>query len=341
MTIDDPARFGCRLSGCDGPRSGICINNLPFDECPDVVEVGEGEEEKKQEGVPEPGNVQPQTVALPGGRSLNAAACDALLRRRGGTVVGIVAAPEVGKTTLISTMYELLHRRRMADFGFAGSETLRAYEERCHLARLSSDVAAADTQRTKVGAGLQFTHLRIATSSDMRDIVFADRSGELFDKALARPADIDGFVELNRADVTILLVDLVQLLGSPHLTISALRRLFMAMDQRGMLEGRKILLVGTKADLAMPKPRSRKAAREFAAVAEELRRRAGGRFHIDVHIVACRARKGSTVIGEGLEPLLSAMLELLPHHPPAADGSWPAPRTELDQLMRGYREARP
>lgn len=340
MIIDDPARFSCGLPGCDGPRSGVCINNLPFDECPDVIELGEAEDPDEQDGAGEPSDTVPITVNLPGGRSLDAAACDALLRRRDGTVVGIVAAPEVGKTTLISTIYELLHRRRMADFGFAGSETLRAYEERCHLARLSSDAVAADTQRTKVGAGLQFTHLRIATRSGICDAVFADRSGELFDKALARPADIDEFVELHRADVVILLVDLVLLTSSTHLTVSAVRRLFMAMDQRGMLEGRRVLLVGTKADVAIPTPRSRKAARELAAVAEELGRRAGERFRIETHVVACRPRRGSTVIGEGLEPLLSAVLAPLAPSPPVADDSWPPQRSELDQLMRGYRGAR-
>jgi hypothetical protein len=340
MIVDDPARFSCRLPGCDGPRSNVCINNLPFEECPDIIELGEGEDAGEQEGAGEPGDTVPLTVNLPGGRSLDAAACDALLRRWGGTVVGIVAAPEVGKTTLISTMYELLHRRRMADFGFAGSETLRAYEERCHLARLSSDASAADTQRTKVGAGLQFTHLRVATRSGIRDAVFADRSGELFDRALARPADIDDFVELHRADVVILLVDLVLLTSSTHLTVSALRRLFMAMDQRGMLEDRRVLLVGTKADVAMPTPQSRKAARELAAVAEELNRRARARFRIETHVVACRARKGSTVIGEGLELLLSAVLDPPAPTPPVADDSWPPQRSELDQLIRGYRESR-
>ena len=170
--------------------------------------------------------------------------------------------------------------------------------------------------------------------------MFADRSGELFDKALARPADIDEFVELHRADVVILLVDLVLLTSSTHLTVSAVRRLFMAMDQRGMLEGRRVLLVGTKADVAIPTPRSRKAARELAAVAEELGRRAGERFRIETHVVACRPRRGSTVIGEGLEPLLSAVLAPLAPSPPVADDSWPPQRSELDQLMRGYRGAR-
>ncbi|QGY04585.1 hypothetical protein MMSR116_23745 [Methylobacterium mesophilicum SR1.6/6] len=340
MIIDNPDRFGCRLPGCDGPRSGVCINNLSFDECPDVVELSEHEDAGEQDGAEEPDDTAPQTVDLPGGRSLDAAACDALLRRRGGTVVGIVGPPEVGKTTLISTIYELLHRRRMASFGFAGSETLRAHEERCHLARFSSGVAAADTQRTKVGAGLQFTHLLIATRSGVQDAVFADRSGELFDKVLARPADIDDFVELRRADVIIVLVDLVLLTSSTHLTVSAVRRLFMAMDQRGMLEDRRVLLVGTKADVAVPTPRSRKAARELAAVAEEFARRAGGRFRIDTHVVACRPRRGSTVIGEGLELLLSAVLETPAPRPPVADDSWPLQRSELDQLMRGYRGSR-
>ena len=331
----DPATMACRLSGCGGPRSGVCINNLPFDECPDVAEIGEEVEADERSAEP-----ITQPVTLPGARSLGIPACDALLRQRGGTVVGIVAGPDVGKTTLIATIYELLHRKRMPSFGFAGSETLRGHEERCHLARLSSNASNPDTRRTPVGVGLEFIHLRIAASGGMRDVLFADRSGEHFQAALSRPAEIEGFAELHRADAVVLLVDLARLVSDTHVTVSGVRRLFLAMDQGGVLAGRIVMLVGTKADVAMPSPRSRKAAREMTALADELDGRAGGRFAIGRHVVACRARGGSSAIGEGLEQLLTALLAQSPPRSPRIDDAWPRLPSELDLLMRGYRSAR-
>lgn len=333
---DDSDTRGCRLPGCGGPHSGVCINSLPFDECPDVIELDEDDAPPE-----EPVEAATETVALPGGRSLDAAACDALLRQRGGVVVGIVAGPDVGKTTLIATIYELLHRHRMTAFGFAGSETLRGYEERCHLARLSSNAAKPDTPRTSSGVPLSFTHMRIASSGGTRDIFFSDRSGEHFESALARPGDIGGFVELHRADAIILLVDLMQLVRDMHVTVSSVRRLFMAMDQNRLLEGKKVYLVGTKADVAMPTVRSKKAEKELAAVTDELNGRAAGRFTVGRHIVSCRARKGSTSIGEGVEPLLGELLASDPPRLRESDDAWPSSRTELDQLMRRYRSARP
>lgn len=335
MNIDDPSKFVCRLPGCGGPRSGICINTLPFDECPDVIAADQVDRdvETTEVDVVESG----QQVMLPGGRSFDVTACDRFLRRAGGTVVSIVAAPDVGKTTLIASIYELIYRKRMSKFGFAGSETLRGYEERCFRSRLSSDAAVADTVRTPVSVGLQFTHLRIATSTGKREVLFADRSGEHFDRALGRPADIEDFIELHRAEAVLLLIDLVLLLKDPHITVSTVRRLFMAIDQRGLFDGKRVVLVGTKADLAIPTPRSRKALAAIGQIADEFRKRAGGRFDIDMHIVACRARRGSTAIGQGLEDLLSIMLTpQIPARLPA-DDSWPPSRTELDQLMRGYR----
>lgn len=333
----DLASLGCQRPGCGGPRSGVCINNLPFEECPDVAEWSEDEpDDQPLEAVVEPAS---QVVLLPGGRSLDAQACDALLRQRGGKVVALVAAPDVGKTTLIATMYELLHRRRMAALGFAGSETLRGYEERSHLTRLASNGAKPDTQRTSVSTPLNFTHLRVATPDHVSDVVFSDRSGEHFENALARPAAIADFAELHRADSLVLLVDLVRLVGETHLTLSSVRRLFLALDQNGLLAGRRLLLVGTKADLAIPTPRSKKAERALADLETELNRRAAGRFTIGRHVIACRAQAGSTEFGVGMERLLAELLENSGPAQIAREDAWPTHRSELDQLMRGYRSA--
>jgi len=281
----------------------------------------------------------PSTVQLPGGKNLDLGNSDALLRQRGGEVVALVAGPDVGKTTLIATIYELLHRRRMASFRFAGSETLRGYEERCHRARMASNGSKPNTNRTPISAKANFTHLRVGSADGVRDVLFCDRSGEHFENALSRPAKFADFEELHRANAIILLVDLVHLVAETQVTVSRLRRLFMAMDQNGLLNKKKLLLVGTKADIAMPTARSRKADQLLKAVDEELNRRAGGRFEVKCMIVASRARKGSTHAGEGLERLLEETLRSQAKPPPATDESWPADPSELDKLMRVYRGA--
>lgn len=331
---DEVPLQGCRLPGCGGPPSGVCINNFAFDECPDVI-LQPATDESPDTSIA----TSPSTVQLPGGRNLDLGKSDALLRQCGGEVVALVAGPDVGKTTLIAMIYELLHRRRMTAFRFAGSETLRGYEERCHRARMASNASKPNTNRTPISANANFTHLRVGSADGVRDVLFCDRSGEHFENALSRPGEFASFEELHRADTVILLIDLVRLVAENQITVSWLRRLFMAMDQNGLLNDKKLMLVGTKADVAMPTTRSRKADQLLKAVDEELNRRAAGRFKIKCMIVASRARRGSTHAGEGLERLLEEVLLSDSKPTPVADDSWPADPTELDKLMRGHRGA--
>lgn len=323
----------CRLSGCGGPASGVCINNLSFDECPDVLDLGTLEDDVPRVSLARPDR---DFVVVPGGHALDAAACDALLRQRGGTVIGLVAGPEVGKTTLIGLMYELLVRRRMAAFGFAGSDTLRGYNERCYLARTATNAVSADTLRTPALDKLSFTHLRIASGSAKLDVVFSDRSGEHFERVMDQPNEIAGFQELQRADVILLLVDLTELLREPNLQFSHMRRWTMAMAQNGMLEGKAVFLVGTKADVAVKTPGSRRAVKALNNLADDLSRRTRG-VPILPRTVACRPRKGSTEVGAGVEALLTEILSPRARALEAVPEAWPDAPTELDLLMRRYR----
>ena len=323
----------CRLPGCGGPASGVCINNLSFDECPDVLDAVSSEDDGPRASSHRPDR---DFVVVPGGHALDAAACDALLRQRGGTVVGLVAGPEVGKTTLIGLMYELLVRRRMAAFGFAGSETLRGYDERCYLARTATNAASADTLRTPAQDKLSFTHLRVASGSARLDVVFSDRSGEHFERVMDQPNGIAKFQELRRADVILLLVDLTELLKEPNLQFFQMRRWTMAMAQNGMLQGKAVFLVGTKADVAIRTPGSRAAGKALCDLANDLSKRTRG-VPVLPRIVACRPRKGSTAVGEGVEALLAEILAPRTRAREAVPEAWPSAPTELDLLMRRYR----
>ena len=319
----------CRVDGCGGPRSGVCINSLSFEECPDVIPVPPEEEQATERR----GDVnREETVPTPGGRSLDAAACDALLRERGGTMIGIVAGPEVGKTTLIGTMYELIHRARMDKFGFAGSETLRGYEERTFLSRMKSNRSDPDTPRTKTLEKLSFTHLRLATDEGILDVYFSDRSGEHFDNALSRPTEFSAFTELRRSQVIIMMVDLQELMTAPHPLISWMRRSFMAMEEQNLSRSKPLILVGTKADLLSTEDRA-EAETRLATLREDLLGRSTTGIRLTSTVVASRAPKGSNKPGEGLEALLAQSLAKPKARPFALGRARPTSLSELDRLM--------
>lgn len=334
----DLATSTCRVPGCGGPASGVCINNLSFDECPDVVEAPALpiEDTKSESEQPTTPPQKSTAVMTGGGISLDSTACDRLLRERGGSVIGIVAGPEVGKTTMIAAVYEHVTRGKIDGVQFAGSETLRGYEERCHLSRLTSNGSTPDTVRTRTSAKLSFTHIRIRLDSAMHDVIFSDRSGEHFDNVLDRPHTISEFSELTRADIILLVVDLHAFTLSPHEQTSHLRRMVMAMHGADQLAGKKVRLVGTKADLMQTDAELNKATAELNSLAADLTARAPGTAILPV-IVASRRGSGPATSGRGFDHILDLIRPETINDRDLVENHWPSEPTELDLLMRPYR----
>lgn len=306
----DATSYTCRIEGCGGPASGICINKLSFDDCPDVVPLASdipGHLGTEHAVINEVADASGVSVSGAPGDSLDAAACDRLLRATGATLVGIVAGPSAGKTTLIGTIYELARRGMLDEYGFAGSETLRGLEERCHLARLASDAPKPDTERTQRWAHLSFAHLKLNTPHGLRDVVFSDRSGEHFDKALDTPGDLCSFAELERADQLWLVVDLAQLSNTPDLLVSQLRQLVMGLKAAGLLTRKSLALVATKSDLLSDPETETRVRERVAALKHDLDSRSGSDSGFAVHFVASRVKPGTTEIGIGLSELVAGL----------------------------------
>lgn len=339
--------WGCNVAGCGGPKSGVCINGLSFEECPDVVPHSAEVQIALEKAADVNQLADRETSASPGRSmtrtaheaSLNRTSCDALLRQRGGTVIGIVAGPEAGKTTMIAAIYELLHRGKLADYRFGGSETLRGYEERCHLARVASNRDRPDTTRTPNRAELTFTHLRVGTATGTTDVMFSDRSGEHFDNVLNQPAKLAEFVELVRADVILILVELDRLADQAHVITSYARRLVMAMRQYGLLQGKTLRLVGTKADLLDGQEVLNETVASLSILANDLTNRAGEDNIFKPLITASRRRKGGPA-DHGLKELLDDILRTQAQPPFQLPRLVPNKMTEMDALMLPYWAAR-
>lgn len=299
--MTDVATAICRVPGCGGPASGVCLNGLEFDECPDVVEPEDGAAAATDDAVPD-------VVATRGGSTLTAADADLFLRTKGGIVVATVAGPNAGKTTMAATIYELAHRGRLDGISFAGSETIAGFEERCFLSRIACNGDTPDTARTPTSAELAFLHLDLVIDDGRRaDLLISDRSGEHFDDALDRPAMLNDFVELARADAILLLLDAERLANNHHTEIARVRKLILGLSHAGLLARRTVHLVLTKNDKIVDEVQRGLVDRRAAEVVAEFGRRAPD-AEVQLHLTACRATAGSSAIGQGVRDLVAQLL---------------------------------
>lgn len=323
---------GCGQPGCAGPAGGICINKLAFSDCPDVLRI---EQVPPQE--PLRAALSVERVGTGGCGAMDNVRCDAFLRRCKSSVVAIVAPPEAGKTTLLATMYEMAWRGRLKKYRFAGSETLRGFEERAFLARVASGASHADTPRTSQHE-MRFLHLELMDEFDQSThLVVSDRSGENFEAMLNEPASISSFQEIQRAKTLLLLVDMQAMAINPARPSSTSRRLALAIAQNDLFRGKRMMLVGTKSDLLEPQ-QAAQVGDELTTLAASLDTRDWGLTSpIGVHVTASRARKGSTEIGFGLDTLIDDMFAIEAIEPASRSFVPPRKGRPLDRLMDGFR----
>ncbi len=122
-------------------------------------------------------------VELPSGDALSAEEANRTTRSSVARVIVPAGFVGVGKTTLLSEIYEKFREGPFAGHRFAWSRTLRGFEQRAHSARIASRRSVPTTLRTPIGDSEAFLHLRIAPDDGLlpaRDLLIADWSGEVF-----------------------------------------------------------------------------------------------------------------------------------------------------------------
>jgi hypothetical protein len=169
-----------------------------------------------QPAAPKPGAGEAQDSAkgadlldLPRGKELSEADAASLSAGRPTRLVVVAGPVGCGKTTLLTSLYELFQWRAIPSYRFAGCNSLPAFEERCHLARASSNNAVADTKRTPYKEP-EYLHLRVCPATGpVRpvDFLFTDVSGEMFEHARDSTAECQALSFLRQADHFVLLLD--------------------------------------------------------------------------------------------------------------------------------------
>ncbi len=150
-------------------------------------------------------------IDLPTGKELNEVSANRFAASRPVRLIVLAGPVDCGKTTLLTSLYELFQLNSVAGQNFAGSITLPAFEQRCHLARTASENVTSDTQRTVYkGPDPYYLHLRttaIEPPHTSVDFLFTDVSGEMFEHARNSTAECKELTFLQRATHFLLLLD--------------------------------------------------------------------------------------------------------------------------------------
>jgi len=134
-----------------------------------------------------------------------------ITRREYTPIIFLAGDVKSGKTTLLGSIDDAFQFGPLAGYNFAWSETLVGFEERCFESRVRSGRAVADTPRTQPQEGQEFFHLRVRKnpSTPLRELLFADMSGEFYERAVKYATELKEreFEILPRCDYFVLLLD--------------------------------------------------------------------------------------------------------------------------------------
>jgi thymidylate kinase len=152
------------------------------------------------------------TIDLPSGKELSESSATSLAAARPVRWVVIAGAVGSGKTTLLTSLYEMFQWAPIGEYCFAGSNTLPALEERCHLSRLASERVVPDTQRTlyKDDSTPTYVHVKVRAGNGFGSIVdflFSDVCGEMFEHARDSTDECKELAFLRRAEHFVVLLD--------------------------------------------------------------------------------------------------------------------------------------
>lgn len=330
----------CSNTECDVALTGNCKRGFdPIETCPDFtdedveqLDPGIEVDDDKSDDTPE---TDDGVLLRPNGLITEERITGFRQGHRTQTIV-LVGEQRAGKTTLLAAVYGLFCKGPLNEHTFVGSQTLRAFAERNHLALKSSNLDAPTTPRTSRGDPLGFFHLMLKKDGVISNIVISDRSGEAFEAARTNTALTGRLTELALADRVCFLLD------APRLTKLETRagykrtfkQLIRTLLDNDTLPSTSIIeVLVTKQDRLTNKPDGRDLEAEVGDYEQELIEEFGNRGHdFSIHKVCALPRAdvdlGFVGLAELIERWSSPALDVDITPPPAV-----GPDRWIDRLL--------
>jgi hypothetical protein len=280
---------------------------------------------------------------LPEGAELDLPGAERVARAGLARVILVAGAPDSGKTTLLAGLYECFQRGPFAGYVFQGSETLSALERRCHLGRIDSGRAAAETARTLAAPGQRWLHLRVRAAgrgAAPRELLVSEVAGETLRLARDSTEECRRLTVSRRADHFVVLVDGARLVHRQQRFAAThdpgmILRAFVDAEMLG--RSAFVDVVFTKWDVVLASPAAAEVDEFVAAFAEKTRGHCEARVgRLRFFRVAVRPARGAPVTyGHGLDELFVSWVEASAAFVPAPVGPIPLPEgaSEFDRFL--------
>jgi hypothetical protein len=153
----------------------------------------------------------PRVHVIKSGHAMNVEDIARVCRKRFTPIIFMAGEIGSGKTTLIASLHDAFFIGPVSGYRFAGSRTLLAFEERSFESRAKSEGVVPQTPRTRYESGQQYFHIRIQEEHDSSfrnyDILFADMSGEFYERSIQRSAETRLLNDMTRAQCLLVLLD--------------------------------------------------------------------------------------------------------------------------------------
>ena len=232
----------CTQEDCPFNNTGVCLENLPQEECSHLVALVGGAIEPDEESIlvePSVPGLQDGFVPVYAAKALEPTEADDLVSEKECTLVVIAGDVDSGKTTMVGRCYTQFLLGEVPDWWYAGSRTLLGFEERSHHHRMASRRFRAATRHTPKGVEHYFhLDLRSVDGSQKRTLLLHDISGEDYQEGMSKSSAAAAFTMIRRADVVSFLLNGQQLItpGSRQRPYSRLMELIRALTQQGLLQ---------------------------------------------------------------------------------------------------------
>lgn len=170
-------KLKCSLDGCHAPDALCKKTATPnYQQCEHFTNLDTSSKVK---------NNQNNSRTIPWtGQALQPNQIELLSHRSAPKIIGLIGPQEAGKTSYLAMLYTLLYNgKRIANWDFAGSYTLREWELQAKSLQVKDNgkVAYPDTTPSTPDF-YSLYHLALRNDGHLHDILYADSSGEVFYK---------------------------------------------------------------------------------------------------------------------------------------------------------------
>jgi hypothetical protein len=311
----------CTTEGCQAPNGGTCLEGLPNTKCTHYSE-NEPPEKGQLLGKILPANdlgldedftkkEEEKPIQLYSGLALTEKECNILMANSLSHFILLGGLSKSGKTTSLTSLFNLFQNGPFGEFLFAGSRTMAGFERRSHESRIASGRTSEDTARTIFSEDHEFLHLKVQQQiRDKKpvDLIFTDISGEFFSSLKNSTEECRKFKIGNRADHFALFLDSESLCDNHKRnivrtsTIGVLRSL---IEADAISKDTYVQIVFSRWDLAEQTATSDGLTKTFFESTEKEIKRKFPEMVITFHRVASRPMQGSQLTpGYGLTELL-------------------------------------